>query len=104
MIVVVARHQLRPEHADTFPQQLAAFTSASRQEPGVISFDWTRSTDDHALCFLIEVFNDAAAGEAPVQSEHFKDAIAILPTLLTRPPDIIHVSADGGGWARMAEV
>jgi quinol monooxygenase YgiN len=104
MIVVVARHRLRPEHVDAFPTQLAEFTELSRREQGVISFEWSRSTDDPAVVFLIEVFVDAAAGEVHVNSDHFRRAIATLPGLLVEPPEIIHVDADGDGWSRMSEV
>jgi quinol monooxygenase YgiN len=104
MIVVVARHELRSESAATFPDQLNEFTVASRQEPGVVSFDWARSTDEPTVYFLIEVFHDAAAGEAHTQSEHFKKAIGTLPELLSAPPEIVHVEAAGEGWGRMSEV
>jgi quinol monooxygenase YgiN len=104
MIVVVARHELRSEQASTFPDQLQEFTGESRREPGVISFDWARSTDDPSVYFLIEVFRDAAAGQAHTQSDHFRKAIGLLPELLSAPPEIIHVEASGEGWGRMSEV
>jgi quinol monooxygenase YgiN len=104
MIVVVARHEVRSEHAAAFPEQLNEFTVASRREPGVVSFDWARSTADPTVYFLIEVFRDAAAGEAHTQSDHFKKAIGTLPALLSAPPEIIHVEAAGEGWGRMSEV
>ncbi len=47
---------------------------------------------------------DAAAAEAHVSSDHFRQAIGVLPQLVEAPPEIIHVDAEGDGWARMAEV
>ncbi len=70
----------------------------------MVSFEWARSTDEQDVFFLIEVFKNAAAGEAHTGSEHFRRAIAVLPSLLVEPPQIIHVAADGSGWSRMAEV
>jgi quinol monooxygenase YgiN len=104
MIVVVARHELRPEHVARFPEQLADFTRASRREPGVVSFEWARSTEDLAVVYLIEVFRDAAAGQAHVDTDHFRRAMGVLPGLVAAPPEIIHVDAPGDGWAPMTEV
>ena len=36
------------------------FTASSRAEPGTISFEWSRSTDEPTAYFLIEAFRDAA--------------------------------------------
>ena len=104
MIVVIARHELRPEAVEEFPGQLREFTDSSRREPGVISFDWARSVDDPSVCFLIEVFRDARAGEAHVHSDHFQAAIKVLPQLLVGSPTIIHVESVAEGWDLMAEV
>lgn len=104
MILIVVRHQIRPEYADDFPGMVAEFTAASRAEPGTISFEWSRSTDDTAVYFLIEAFRDAAAGAAHVASDHFKAAIAQMPGLLAAPPELIYADIAADGWARMAEL
>jgi quinol monooxygenase YgiN len=104
MILIVVRHLIRPEYADDFPQMVGEFTAATRAEPGAISFEWSRSTDEPAAYFLIEAFRDAAAGEAHVTSSHFKAAIARLPDLLAAPPEIIHADIAADGWSRMAEL
>jgi quinol monooxygenase YgiN len=104
MILIVVRHLIRPEYAADFPRLLGEFTAAARAEPGIISFEWSRSTDDPAVYFLIEAFRDAAAGEAHVNSSHFAAAIARLPELLAAPPEIIHADIAADGWSAMAEV
>jgi len=104
MILIVVRHLIRPEYADDFPSIVAGFTAATRAEPGTISFEWSRSTDDPAVYFLVEAFRDAAAGQAHVASGHFKAAIAQLPGLLAAPPEIIHADIVADGWSRMAEL
>lgn len=104
MIFIVVRHRVRDEHAGDFPQLVGDFTAATRAEPGVISFEWARSTDDPAVYFLVEAFRDAAAGEAHVASGHFKTAIAQMPSLLAEPPEIVHADVPAGGWSRMAEL
>ena len=104
MIFIVVRHPIRPEHAEQFPRLVEDFTAASRAEPGVISFEWARSTDDPSVYFLVEAFRDAAAGQAHVDSGHFKAAIARMPGLLAGPPEIIHADLAADGWSRMAEL
>ena len=104
MIFIVVRHPIRPEYAEEFPRLVEDFTAASRAEPGTISFEWSRSTDDPSAYFLVEAFRDAAAGQAHVDSGHFKAAIARLPDLLAAPPEIIHADIAADGWSRMAEL
>jgi len=104
MIFIVVRHRVRQEHANDFPRLVEEFTAATRAEPGTISFEWSRSTDDPAVYFLVEAFRDAAAGEAHVNSGHFKRAIAQMAGLLAEPPEIAHADVPAGGWSRMTEL
>ena len=104
MIFIVVRHPIRPEYAEEFPRLVEDFTAASRAEPGTISFEWSRSTDDPSVYFLVEAFRDAVAGQAHVNSGHFKAAIARMPGLLAAAPEIVHADLPVEGWSRMAEL
>jgi len=104
MIFIVVRHPIRPEYAEEFPRLVEDFTAATRAEPGTISFEWSRSTDDPSVYFLVEAFRSAAAGQAHVDSDHFKAAIARMPALLAAPPEIVHADLPVDGWSRMAEL
>jgi len=103
MILIVVKQPVRAKYADDWPALVEDFTTATRAEPGNISFDWYRSAEDPNLWVLVEVFRDADAGEAHVQSAHFKEAMAQFPRLLAGVPEIIHVDAPGDGWAPMGE-
>ena len=103
MILIVVKNPIRPERADEFPEIVADFTAATRAEPGNVCFDWYRSVDDPNEYVLVEAFEDAAAGEAHVRSEHFQAAMTVLPTLLAGVPEIVNVEV-AAGWSRMAEV
>ena len=74
MIFITAKFRVRPEHADAWPAISAAFTAATRAEPGCLWFDWSRSLDDPTEYVLVEAFRDDAAGAAHVQSQHFRDS------------------------------
>ncbi|HVX17779.1 MAG TPA: putative quinol monooxygenase [Acidimicrobiales bacterium] len=103
MILIVVKQPVREKYADDFPSLVADFTTASRAEPGCISFDWCRSADDPNLWMLIEVFRDEAAGQVHVDSEHFRTASEQMPRWLAAAPEIIHVEAPGDGWTGVSE-
>lgn len=102
MIFIVVKHPVRPEYAEDWISLVAPFTEGTRAEEGNISFDWFRSTEDRNMYVLVEAFRDAAAGKAYVESAHFKDAIAQLPTWLAAVPEIVHVETPDEGWSRMS--
>jgi quinol monooxygenase YgiN len=103
MILIVVKNPIRPKYADEFPKLVEEFTNATRAEPGCISFDWFRSVDDPNLYVQVEAFEDAAAGEAHVGSEHFKKAMEILPRFFAAIPEIVHI-ADAPQFAPVGEV
>ncbi len=104
MILIVVKNPVKHEHADAWPTLMAEFTAATRAEEGNVSFDWFRSPEDPDLWLLVEVFRDADAGRAHVESAHFQKATSVLPGYLAGTPEIIHMDAPGDGWGRMAEV
>ncbi len=103
MILIVVKQAIRPELADDFPALVEEFTAATRAEPGNVGFDWYRSVEDPNAYLLVEAFRDDAAGEAHVNSDHFKAAMELLPRLLAAVPEIVNVEVPDG-WSRMAEV
>jgi quinol monooxygenase YgiN len=103
MIVIIVKQPVRAKYADEWPSLVAEFTTATRAEPGNISFDWYRSADDPNLWVLIEVFRDAEAGQAHVESDHFKAASSMMPRWLAAAPEIIHVEVPGDSWSQVAE-
>lgn len=103
MILINVRFNVQPEHADTFRETVAPFTDATRAEDGCLFFDWFRSTDDPNEYILVEGFKDDAA-EAHVNSDHFKKACELFPTVLVETPQIINTLIEGKTeWDRMAE-
>lgn len=103
MIFIAVKFRPLPEYTDNFREVVAEFTEATRQEPGCIFFDWSRNTDDPGEYILLEAFHDDAA-EAHVNSEHFRAATELFPTVLTETPEIINTLIEGKTeWDRMAE-
>ncbi len=103
MILVVVKQPVRAKYADQWPELIADLTAATRAEPGCLSYDWCRSADDPNLWILVETYRDAEAGEAHVQSEHFKRATQEMPKWLAAAPEIIHVEVPGDSWSAVME-
>ena len=104
MIFITAKFKIRPEHADRWPQIVAEFTEATRNEPGCLWFDWSRSLADPEEYVLVEAFRDDAAGAAHVQSEHFRKAQRSLPPHLAHTPRIINVTVPADDWSLLGEM
>lgn len=104
MIFIAVRFTVRPEHADGWLDRVADFTRATREEPGNLFFDWSRSVDDPNRFVLLEAFADAEAGAAHVASEHFQAGLATMGEAIAATPEIINVEVPQQGWGAMAEL
>ena len=103
MIFIVVKQPVRAKYADEWPTLVRDFTEGSRAEPGCISFEWYRSADDPNLWVLIEAFVDEAAGQAHVESDHFKAATEQMPRWLSAAPEVVHVEVPGEAWSAVKE-
>src|ERR1700758_608754 len=104
MIFITAKFKIRPEDADDWPQIVAAFTNATRNEPGCLWFDWSRSVADPQEYVVVEAFRDEAAGVAHVTSAHFKEAQQTLPPHLVQTPRIVNVTTPQDDWSLLGEM
>ena len=103
MIFIVVKFEVKDEYAERWPEIVADFTAATRQEPGNKWFDWSRSLDNPSEYVLVEAFEEDAA-EAHVNSEHFRKMTEQFPQYLVRTPRIISRQIDGDGWDEMGEL
>jgi quinol monooxygenase YgiN len=104
MIFIVVKFRPKPEYVENFPDVVAEFTAATRNEPGNMWFDWSRSVEDPSEYVLVEGFRDGDAGKEHVTSEHFKKFLTVGPTLLASTPLIISQTIDATGWSEMGEI
>ncbi|MFD0884590.1 putative quinol monooxygenase [Streptosporangium algeriense] len=104
MIFIAVKFTVHPERSEEWLSLVDDFTQATRQEPGNVFFEWSRSVDAPNQFVLLEAFASSAAGEAHVNSEHFKTAMAWMPEVIAKTPEIINVEVPGEGWSRMAEL
>jgi len=104
MIFIVVKFTIRPDRSEDWIALVEDYTQATRQEPGNIFFEWSRSIDTPNQFILVEAFESSQAGEAHVNSDHFKAAIAWMPDVISKTPEIVNVEVPGNGWAQMAEL
>jgi quinol monooxygenase YgiN len=104
MIFITAKFKIRPEDADQWPQIATEFTEATRNEPGCLWFDWSRSIADPDEYVLVEAFRDDEAGGAHVNSAHFKKAQRDLPPHLAHTPRIINFTIPQDDWSLLGEM
>jgi quinol monooxygenase YgiN len=104
MIFITAKFRIRPEFADEWPKIADEFTQATRNEPGCLWFDWSRSLDDPNEYVLVEAFRDGDAGGAHVQSVHFKNAQQTLPPHLAETPRIVNMEIPQDDWSLLGEL
>ncbi len=103
MIFIVVKWTIRPDKADEWLSLVDDFTRATRGEPGNIFFEWSRSVEVPNQFVLVEAFADGA-GEAHVNSDHFKTALAWIPEVIATKPEIINVHVPQDGWGEMGEL
>lgn len=104
MYFIVVKFQTKPDYTDRFMDLVGPFTEATRQEPGNLWFDWSRSVEDRAEFVLVEAFLDDAAAGAHVNSAHFKAGLEAMRPALLSTPRIVSRKVDGDSWGEMGEL
>ena len=106
MILITVKKKLKPGSVDAYLEANRPFLDATRQEPGNKWYQHFRSVDDPDVLLTLEAFDDAAAGEAHVESDYFQQLLTDDPArpFVAEVPDIIYVDVpDRDGWDKMAE-
>ncbi|TDW87033.1 quinol monooxygenase YgiN [Kribbella pratensis] len=104
MIFITAKFRVKPEHADNWTTITADFTTATREEPGCLWFDWSRSVDDVNEYVLVEAFADDDAATHHVTSDHFRAAQQHLPPHLVETPRIVNFKLPQNTWSELGEL
>lgn len=104
MIFIVVKFTVRPEISEDWLGIVDDFTQATRNEPGNIFFEWSKSVDTPHQFVLVEAFESAEAGGEHVKSDHFKTFVALAPDKIAKTPEIVNVEVPGSGWSQMGEI
>lgn len=104
MIFIVVKFTVRPDRSEEWLSLAQDFTTSTRAEPGNVFFEWSRSVDTDHQFVLVEAFESREAGDAHVHSDHFTAAMAWMPEVIAKTPEIVSVEAPGTGWGEMGEL
>ncbi len=104
MYFIVVKFQTKPDYTDRFMDLVTPFTEATRNEPGNLWFDWSRSVENPAEFVLVEAFLDDEAAGTHVNSAHFKAGLEAMRPALAATPKIVSRKVEGDSWGDMGEL
>lgn len=104
MYFIVVKFKTKAEYTEQFMDLVGPFTSSTRQEPGNLWFDWSRSVEDPSEFVLVEAFLDDEAAGAHVNSVHFRAGLESMRPALVATPKIVSRKVDGDSWGEMGEL
>lgn len=70
MLIVIARIEAQPQHADALRQAMLALLQPTRAEPGCLGYELLEAPDDPALFFFHECWADREALETHWRTPH----------------------------------
>ncbi len=71
LVIVHVQVRVKPEHADAFRAATRENAEQSLKEPGVARFDVVEDAEDPTRFVLVEVYRDALAPAAHMQTAHY---------------------------------
>jgi len=89
MIVVHATFPIDPDRREDALELTATVAEHSRAEDGVVDYRVAIDADDPNLLRFFEQYEDEAAFEAHLETEHVGELGAALPDLLAGEPDVL---------------
>lgn len=96
MITFVARVRVRPENAAAYEELMVHVRDQTRaNEAGVVYYDFGRGVDEPNTFVIIEVYRDAAAQVAHMQSDWVRNSLPRAVGLMEGTPDIKQYVSDG---------
>lgn len=72
MLLVAVTFEIAPDRAEAFRDRVGQQAADSLTEPGCRRFDVWCDTGDCTRVFLFEIYDDRAAFDAHLASDHFK--------------------------------
>jgi quinol monooxygenase YgiN len=83
---MIAILDARPGLVDAFRECIGELVRAVRREPGCVTFTAYEARDTPGRFYLYEVYTDAAAFAAHLQTDHVHTFISAIPDLSTGGP------------------
>ena len=87
-LIVLAFVHCKPDQVEKALPILETFTVATRTEPGCLKFEMYQDLADETIIMFEEEFTGEDALQAHYQLEHFKQAVAAMDGLTTKPVEV----------------
>jgi quinol monooxygenase YgiN len=94
---------IRSDRRDEWLAGIRRYTEAVRSEASGPEFECFESLEGGDQFVVVEGFPSREVSDQHVQTEHFKEFISWLPTVIARAPEIINVEVPQG-WSAMSEL
>ena len=104
MIFIVVKWKPKAEYVESFTDEVSEFTAATRNEPGNMFFDWSRSLEDPSEYVLVEGFRDGDAGKEHVHQRALQEVRRRRASATGVDALIISHEIDATGWGEMGEI
>jgi len=85
MLILIVNIHIKQDRIEAFQAATMENGRNSRQEPGVVRFDFLQQTDDPTRFVLVEVYRDQAGAAAHKQTPHYHAWIAAVDDMFAEP-------------------
>ena len=85
MLILIVNLHVKPECVEAFREATIENGRHSRQEPGIVRFDFLQQSDDPTRFSLVEVYRDADAPARHRESAHYNAWVQRVPDMLVEP-------------------
>ncbi|HEY7391970.1 MAG TPA: putative quinol monooxygenase [Bryobacteraceae bacterium] len=85
MLILIVNLHVKPECVDAFREATTENARHSRQEPGIVRFDFLEQSDDPTRFALVEVYRDADAPVRHRETAHYNAWVQKVPDMLAEP-------------------
>jgi autoinducer 2-degrading protein len=85
MLILIVNLHVKPECVEAFREATMENARHSRQEPGIVRFDFLEQSDDPTRYALVEVYRDADAPVRHRETAHYNAWVQKVPDMLVEP-------------------
>jgi (4S)-4-hydroxy-5-phosphonooxypentane-2,3-dione isomerase len=85
MLILIVNLHVKSECLEVFREATMENARHSRQEPGIVRFDFLEQSDDPTRFALVEVYRDTEAPARHRETAHYNAWVQKVPDMLVEP-------------------
>lgn len=94
MLVVHAEMPIDPDHRDQALEHVRTLVEASQTEDGTIEYRAATDLSDPNLVRIVERYEDTAAFESHMESDHYREFEGVIADLLAGEPTVMRFEVE----------